>query len=150
MSVSENVVDHGLNVSVLLWFMLSSSARGTPWNFLDSRTNDASMRNVWATVGFSNWETRGGPFGMLPEGSQSSFGWQPQRLFTCSKILLSVISTLLMLSHWLGVDVLDRTSNRRTTCLKYRGKKSTMTCYMHFIHGSVWVSCFHLLYFIYS
>ena len=49
--------------------MLSSSARGTPWSFLDSRTNDASMRDVWATVGFSNWETRGGHFGMLPEGS---------------------------------------------------------------------------------
>ena len=137
-------------VSVLLWFVLSSSARGTPWSFLNSRTNDASMRNVWATVGFSNWETRGGPFGTLLEGSKSSFGWQPQRLFTCSKILLSVISTLLMLSHWLGVDVLDRTSYRRTTCIKYRGKKSTITCYMHFIHGSVWVSCFHLLYFIYS
>ena len=40
--------------------MLSSSARGTPWSFSDSRTHDASMRNVWATVGFSNWETRGG------------------------------------------------------------------------------------------
>ena len=40
MSVSDNVVDH-----------------------------DASMRNVWATVGSPNWETRGGPFGMLLEGS---------------------------------------------------------------------------------
>ena len=40
-----------------------------PGVFLDSRTNDASMRNVWATIGFSNCETRGGPFGMLPEGS---------------------------------------------------------------------------------
>ena len=56
-------------VSVLLWLMLSSSARGALESCLDSRTNDASMRNVWATVGFSNWETRGGPFGMLPEGS---------------------------------------------------------------------------------
>ena len=55
-----------------------------------------------------------------------------------------------MLSHWLGVDVLYRTSYRRTTCIKYREKNSTITCYRHFIHGSVWVSCFHLLYFIYS
>ena len=69
MSVSEYDVDHGLKVSVLSWSMLSSSARGTPWSFLGSRTNDASMRNVWAIVGFSKWETRGGPFGMLPEGS---------------------------------------------------------------------------------
>ena len=137
-------------VSIWLWFTLSSSARGTPRSCLDSRTNDASMHNVWATVGFSNWETRGGPFGMLPEVCKSSFGWQPQRLFTCSKILLFVISTLLMLSRWLGVDVLDRTSYRRTTCIKYRGKNSTITCCMHFIHGSAWVSCFHLLYFIYS
>ena len=49
--------------------MLSSSARGTPGSFLGYRTNDARMRDVWATVEFSNWETRGGLFGMLPEGS---------------------------------------------------------------------------------
>ena len=64
MSVSKNVVDHGLRFSFIMIYVVLLS-----WSFLDSRTNDASMRNVWATVGFSNWETRGGPFGMLPEGS---------------------------------------------------------------------------------
>ena len=40
--------------------------RGALESCSDSRTNDASMRNVWVTVRFSNWDTRGGPFGTLP------------------------------------------------------------------------------------
>ena len=32
------------------------------------------MRDDGDTVGFSNWDTRGEPFGMLPEVCNSSFG----------------------------------------------------------------------------
>ena len=46
MSVSEDVVDHGLKVSVLSWSISSSSLRGALESCSNSRTNDASMRDV--------------------------------------------------------------------------------------------------------
>ena len=62
------------------------------------------MRDVWVTVWFSNWETRGEPFGTLPEVCNSSFGWQPLHLVACSEVLPSVISTFLILRNWLGTS----------------------------------------------
>ena len=61
------------------------------------------MRDVWVTVGSFNGDVKDWPFGMLLEGSKSSLGWQPQRLFTCSEVLPSLISTLLMSSNGLGI-----------------------------------------------
>ena len=39
--------------------MSSSSGNGAPKSCLDFRTNDASKRDVWDTVGSSDWDKRG-------------------------------------------------------------------------------------------
>ena len=67
--------------------------------------NDAmNVRDAWVTVGSFNWDTRGGPFGTLPEGSKSSFGWQPLHSVTCSEVLPPVKSTIPILWNWLGTS----------------------------------------------
>ena len=99
MTVSEYDVDHGLKVSVLSWSILSLSALES---CSDSRTTDASVRDIWVTVGSFNGDVKGWPFGVLLEGSKSSLGWQPQPLYG-SEVLSSVISTALMSSNWLGI-----------------------------------------------
>ena len=62
------------------------------------------MRDVWVTVRFSNSDTRGGPFGTLPEVCNSSFGWQPLHLVACLEVLPPVISTFPILRNWLGTS----------------------------------------------
>ena len=59
------------------------------------------MRDVWDTVGFTNWDIRGELFETLREVCNSSFGWQPLHLVVCSEALPYFISTFLIFSNWL-------------------------------------------------